>query len=96
LWSKRGISRDRGDQTIDAVTGGGRLTAAQLTQHLLPKLEPQALLVSDANAAYRAFAAKHRIAHQRGNLRAGKRLGRGAAPAVHVQNVNAYHALLRQ
>ena len=80
--SKRGISRqldcilvarDRSGQTVDAVTGRGALTAAQLAQHLLPKLDRQALLVSDANATYRAFARKHRIAHKGVNLSAGQR-----------------------
>jgi len=58
------VARERSGQAIDAVTGRGALSAAQLTQHLLPTLDPDALLVSDANAAYRVFAGKHRIAHQ--------------------------------
>ena len=90
------VARDRSGQTIDAVTGRGALTAAQLTQQLLPKLDPQALLVSDANAAYRAFAGKHRIAHQAVNLRAGQRVRLSAAGVIHVQNVNAYHQRFRQ
>jgi len=52
--------------------------------------------VSDANAAYRAFASKHRIAHQAANLRAGQRVRRSAVDVIHVQNVNAYHARFRQ
>lgn len=103
--SRRGISReldcilvarDRHGQTIDAVTGRGALTASQLGRHLLPNLAPQALLVSDSNAAYRAFAARHRIAHEAVNLRAGERVRRGAGGALHVQNVNTYHQRLRQ
>jgi len=90
------VARERSGQTIDVVTGRGALTAAQLTQHLLPKLDPHALLVSDANAAYRAFAGKHRIAHQGVKLRARERVRLSAAGAIHVQNVNAYHARLRQ
>jgi len=90
------VARDRSGQTIDAVTGRGAVTVAQLTQHLLPKLDPQALLVSDANAAYRAFASKHRIAHQGVNLRAGQRVRLSAAGVIHVQNVNAYHQRFRQ
>jgi len=90
------VARDRSGQTIDAVTGRGALTVAQLTQHLLPKLDPQGLLVSDANAAYRAFAGKHRIAHQAVNLRAGQRVRLSAAGVIHVQNVNAYHQRFRQ
>jgi len=58
---------------------------------LLPRLNRQALLVSDSHAAYRAFARKHRIAHQAVNLRAGVRVRRLGSLAIHVQNVNAYH-----
>jgi len=90
------VARDRSGQTIDAVTGRGALTAAQLTRHLLPKLDRQALLVSDANAAYRAFANKHRLNHQAVNLAAGERVRRSMAVIIHVQNVNAYHARLHQ
>ncbi len=98
--AKRGISseldcilvaRDREGRTIDAVTGRGALTAAQLARDLLPRLDRQVLLVSDSHAAYRAFARKHRIAHETVNVRAGVRLRRLGSLAIHVQNVNAYH-----
>ena len=85
------VARDRNGQTIDAVTGRGALTAMQLECSLLPKLDPQALLVTDSHAAYRAFARKHRIAHEMVNLRAGVRVRRLGSHAIHVQNVNAYH-----
>lgn len=85
------VARDRNGQTIDAVTGRGALTAAQLERSLLPRLDPQALLVTDSHAAYRAFARKHRIAHEAVNLRAGVRVRRLGSHAIHVQNVNAYH-----
>ena len=98
--SKRGISgeldcilvaRDRHGQTIDAVTGRGALTKAQLERDLLPKLDLHALLVTDANAAYRAFSRQHGIAHETVNLRAGVRVRSGISGAIHVQNVNGYH-----
>ena len=85
------VARDRNGGTIDAVTGRGALTAAQLERGLLPRLDPQALLVSDSHAAYRAFARKHRIAHEVVNLRAGVRVRRLGNLAIHVQNVNGYH-----
>lgn len=103
--NKRGISReldcilvarDRGGQTVDALVGRGALTAAQLERHLLPRLDRQVLLVSDSHGAYRSFARKHGIAHEAVNLRAGVRVRRGAAGAIHVQNVNAYHQRFRQ
>ncbi|MEX5744386.1 IS1595 family transposase [Massilia sp. X63] len=90
------VARDRGGQTIDAVVGRGALTAAHLARHLLPRLDRQVLLVSDGHAAYRAFARQHGIAHQAVDLRAGIRLRRSAAGAIHVQNVNAYHSRFRQ
>ena len=85
------VARDRNGRTIDAVTGRGALTATQLERDLLPRLDPQALLVSDSHAAYRAFARKHRIAHETVNLRAGVRVRHLGSRAIHVQNVNAYH-----
>ncbi|MEM8514103.1 transposase-like protein [Massilia sp. MP_M2] len=99
--AKRGISseldcilvaRDREGRTIDAVTGRGALTAAQLERDLLPRLDPQALLVSDSHAAYRVFARKHSIAHETVNVHAGVRMRRLGNLAIHVQNVNAYQA----
>ena len=90
------VARDRSGQTVDAVVGRGALTVAQLERHLLPRLDRQVLLVSDAHAAYRSFARKHGIAHQAVNLRAGVRVRRGVAGAIHVQNVNAYHQRFRQ
>ncbi len=90
------VARDRSGQTVDAVVGRGALTAAQLERHLLPRLDRQVLLVSDAHAAYRSFARRHGIAHEAVNLRAGVRVRRGLAGAIHVQNVNAYHQRFRQ
>jgi len=87
------VARDRSGQTIDAVTGRGALKKSQLVQHLLPKLDPQALLVTDANAAYRAFARDHGIPHQAVNLQRVRASGQGA---IHVQNVNAYHRRFKE
>ncbi|QOY95812.1 IS1595 family transposase [Massilia sp. UMI-21] len=89
------VARDRARQTIGALVGRGALKAVHLERHLLPKLDRQALLVSDANAVYRTFSRKHGIAHQAVNLRAGVRVRRDAGNALHVQNVNAFHQRLR-
>lgn len=98
--TKRGISdeqicilvaRDRTGQTLDFVTGKGPVTKKQLLQHLPPVLDPDVLLVTDANAAYRYFARDAGISHQFVNLKSGERV-RGA---IHVQNVNAYHSRFR-
>ena len=89
------VARDRSGGTIDAVVGRGALKATQLEQHLLPKLDRQALLVTDANAAYRSFSRRHGIAHERVNLRAGVRVRHARQGAIHVQNVNGYHSRFR-
>jgi hypothetical protein len=78
-------------QGLVRKTARGALTAAQPKRDLLPRLSRQALLVSDSHAAYRAFARKHRIAHETVNLRAGVRARQLGDLAIHVQNVNAYH-----
>jgi transposase-like protein len=85
------VARDRNGRTLDYVTGRGPLTKASLRQCLLPALDPDILLVTDANAAYRAFAREAGISHEAVNLRAGVRT-RGA---LHVQHVNAYHSRFR-
>jgi transposase-like protein len=89
------VARDRSGNTIDAVAGRGALKVAQLERYLRPKLDRQALLVTDANAAYRAFARRHGIAHQSVNLAAGVRVRPGMQGAIHVQNVHAYHGRFR-
>jgi transposase-like protein len=98
--SKRGISgdlmclfvaRDRSGRTVDAIAGRGPVTAAWLVTHLAPVLAPDALLVTDSHAAYRAFAARSGVAHQSINVRAGEHV----SGAVHVQHVNAYHSRMR-
>jgi transposase-like protein len=85
------VARDRGGQTCDFVTGRGAVTKAQLHRHLLPVLDPDVLLVTDAHPAYRGFAREAAISHAFVNQRAGEHV-RGA---VHVQNVNAYHRRFR-
>ena len=99
--TKRGISdeqicvlvaRDRTGQTLDFVTGKGPVSKAQLRECLPPVLDPDALLVSDANASYHYFAKEAGISHEAVNLSAGARV----KGAFHVQNVNAYHSRLHQ
>ena len=90
------VARDRSGNTIDAVTGRGALKASQLVRHLLPKLAPQALLVTDGNAAYRSFVRAHGIAHEAVNLQDGARVRASAQGAIHVQNVNAYHRRFKE
>jgi hypothetical protein len=51
-------------QTIDFIAGRGALTADALHAGLLPKLQADVMLVSDANAAYRRFASEAGLAHE--------------------------------
>jgi hypothetical protein len=92
------VARDRGGNTFDFVTGRGPVTKAQLLEHLPPILAADTLLVTDANAAYRAFARQAGVSHAFVSLRAGVGVGVGVVVtehprgAIHVQNVNAYHS----
>jgi hypothetical protein len=53
-------------------------------------------LVTDANAAYPAFARAHGIACQTVNLSVGEPVRNGAAGAIHVKNVNACHRRFKE
>jgi hypothetical protein len=82
------IARDRQGATLDFHTGRGPVTVAQLDNCLRPVLPGDVLLISDAAAAYRSFAARHGLTHEAVNASAGVR----ARGAIHIQNVNAWHA----
>ena len=45
------MARDCSGQTVDAVTGSGAFKAVHLAWQILPKLDPHALLVTDAENA---------------------------------------------
>ena len=83
------VPRDRSEQTLAEVTGKGPVTKAQLTDHLTPVLDTDAVLVSDGNTAYSAFCVTEHITHVAVNLSKGQRIINGA---YHIQNVNAYHS----
>lgn len=85
------VARDRTGQTLDFITGKGPVSKAQLKRCLLPVIDKEVLLVSDANASYRYFALDNGISHRAINLRAGVRV----MGAIHIQNVNAYHSRFR-
>jgi transposase-like protein len=82
------VARDRMKATLDFHTGRGPVTAAQLDACLRPVLPTDVLLISDSAAAYRAFAARAAITHEAVNVRSGER----ARGAIHIQNVNGWHA----
>jgi hypothetical protein len=87
------VARDCSGQTIDFIAGRGGLTADALHTRLLPKLQTDVILVSDANAACRRFASEAGIVHEWVNPRKGVRSRRtNTGEAIHVQNVNSYHS----
>jgi transposase-like protein len=78
------IVRDRHAATSDALLLD--LSAATIGSHLLPIVAKDAILVTDGNRAYEAFAAKTGITQMALVASAGERtLG-----CYHIQNVNAY------
>lgn len=86
------VARDRAGKTVDFITGKGPVTKVQLKRCLLPVIDSEVLLVSDANATYHYFAQDEGITHQAINLSKGVRV----QGAIHVQNVNAYHKRFRE
>ena len=82
------VARDRSKRTLDFHAGRGPVSAARLAACLQPVLAPRVLLISDSAAAYRVFAANAGIAHEAINLRAGIK----ARGAIHLNNVNGWHA----
>ena len=54
-------------------------------------LAPDAMLCTDAHAAYPVFCRKHGVSHEPVNVSAGARVH----GAYHVQGVNAYHSRFR-
>ena len=90
------VARDRSGQTIDAVTGRGAPAKSRLVEHLLPRLDPQAPMVTDTNAACRASARDHGSAHQAVNLASDERVRASSRGAIHVQNVNAHYRRFKE
>ena len=82
------VARDRSKRTLDFHTGRGPVSATRLKECLLPVLAPDVVLISDSAAAYRVFAQDAGIAHEAVNLRAGIK----ARGAIHLNNVNGWHA----
>ena len=98
--SKRGLSneqvcvlvaRDRHGETADFIAGRGGISAKSLSDHLLPLLNEDSLLVSDRNKAYKAFSKASGIPYKAVNVSQKRRVD----GAFHVQNVNAYHSRLK-
>jgi hypothetical protein len=72
------VARDRSGQTLDWMAGKGPVTSTQLHEHLKGRLEPDVLPVTDAHAAYRAFAREAGISHEAVHVKAGGRPGQNA------------------
>ena len=85
------VARDRYAATTDFIAGRGPVSTAALDQQLLPVLDTDALLVSDANLAYRKFSRDNGITHRSVNLSRNQHVD----GAFHIQHVNAYHSRLK-
>ena len=85
------IARDRDRTTTDAVLP--RADSQSVSTVLAPVIDPDAVLCSDGNAIYRAFARQTHITHRPINVSAGVRV---VDNAFHIQNVNAYDSRLKE
>lgn len=84
------IARDRDQSTTDAVLP--KADSQSVGAVLAPLLDGDAVLCSDANAIYSAFARQAHLAHRPINLSQGIRV---VDHAFHIQNVNAYDSRLK-
>jgi len=64
-----------------------------LAKELLPKIDEEIVLCSDASSIYRSLAAKENILHKSLNISAGVRVIDGV---YHIQHINAYHSRLKE
>jgi len=80
------IVRDRHGETTDAILSD--LSAETIGTHLKPIIAKDAVLVSDGNRSYEAFAAATDITQIALVASAGER----AIGCYHIQNVNAYQS----
>ena len=84
------IARDRNRTTFDAVLP--KANSQSVIERLGPVIDPDAILCSDANPIYRAFARQTHLAHRPINLSTGIRVRDNV---FHIQNVNAYDSRLK-
>lgn len=84
------IARDRSKHTVDAVLPAN--TTKEITKVLSSVIRPDALLCSDGNRIYQAFAKKMKLAHKAINASAKAYVKEGT---YHIQNVNAYDSRLK-
>lgn len=80
------IVRDRHGETTDAMLAD--LSAETIGAHLLPVVAKDAVLVTDGNRAYEAFAAETGITQMALVASQGER----TVDCYHIQNVNAYQS----
>lgn len=78
--------RDRHGETTDAILGD--LSAETIGMHLKPVVAKDAVLVTDGNRAYEAFAAATDIVQ----IALVASVGERTIGCYHIQNVNAYQS----
>lgn len=83
------VARDRAGRCTDFILG--RCSKSELTAALAPVLADDAVLCTDGSAAMAAAAIQIGIEHHALNMTSGPRV----QGPWHIQNVNAYHARLK-
>lgn len=99
---KRGISDeqipvivgcDRDGNVVLGVTGKGRISMADAEDVLNRYISPDITLVSDAHRSFKSYAKTYGLNYVGINISEGRRV---IKKKYHIQNVNNFHAHLKQ
>ncbi|WDE98342.1 IS1595 family transposase [Lentisphaera profundi] len=97
---KRGLSKelvsvlvacDRSGHKADYITGMGPLSCQWLQDNFKQHLDDQVIFISDSAKSFTAFSQREKIEHIAINLSQGQK----KKGVYHIQNVNAYHSVLK-
>tara|TARA_R110001583_G_C5552015_1_gene400397 strand:- start:3 stop:974 length:972 start_codon:yes stop_codon:yes gene_type:complete len=89
-WVPVLVARDRNSSEADFVFK--HFTLENVEQHLLPLLNKDIVLCTDAHLTFECLANKHHLNHKVLNASAGERVKEAA---FHIQGVNNYHQRLK-
>ncbi|MDD7985400.1 IS1595 family transposase [Lentisphaera marina] len=97
---KRGLSKelvsvlvacDRSGHEADYITGSGPLSCLWLRNNFKQHLDDHVIFITDTAKSFTAFSQQEEIAHITINISQGQR----QKGVYHIQNVNAYHSVLK-
>jgi hypothetical protein len=97
---KRGLSKelvsvlvacDRSGHEAEYITGMGPLSCRWLQDNFKQHLDDQVIFISDSAKSFTAFSQREKIEHITINLSQGQK----KKGVYHIQNVNAYHSVLK-